>query len=547
VLLGLALVAFIASRVMAASRNIVFWDEFDTVLGFVLRLDSAAGWRELAGQFFALESEHRTVTSRLIVATLFRATGTVNFHVLCALGNAFLVGLCVLLVAARSGGGRRARLAAALGLGLFHLGHYEPFLWSGASMDHFLVLLLAGAACVALEVRTRLAGAGAVLLATLATFTLAHGCLVWIAGAGALWQLGRARLLRLWLAGAAVALGGFFSSFHIEASHRLGEFSPALLGKLLHYWLVLLGGPLTLSAADAAPWGGAALLAVLAALLVRGAWRREPALVALTLFAVGSLALVAFGRLAVAGPRPESRYLVLASLAWSLTAFLALEPWAGAARRRWIIAPVLTALAGFNLAANVAAAPLAETFLVSRDYAAVRFKQFGEEGHAGGFQLHPDRERAKAILAQTSARGIYRLPRLCEERAMPEAAPNAALVTYVTDLTADARAVGFEGWAMLPDHRSFDGEIHVVLRSERSTLVFSTLGVARPDVARAFHQPLWHYCGYNFVVGRSRLPAEKFQIGLMLVHAGHADLKMTDRWIDLRALPPTAVRLASAR
>jgi hypothetical protein len=255
----------------------------------------------------------------------------------------------------------------------------------------------------------------------------------------------------------------------------------------------------------------------------------------MAVFAVGSLALVAFGRFAIAGPRIESRYLVLGSLAWSLTAFVLLAQWTNPLRPYRLLLACLPALIGFNLAANAHAAPFAETFLISRDYAAVRYKQFGEEGHAGGFQLHPRLQTAKEVLAQTSARGIYRLPRFCEVCTVDAPQPNSAMVTYVTDLTATTRAVGFEGWAMIPDRLSKRGQIHVVLRSEKSFLVFSTLSMPRPDVAKAFGQPGWRECGYNFVTARKHLPPEKFQIGLLITEGTRTEMKMTDQQLDLTA------------
>src|SRR5262249_30538135 len=98
-LLAVVPITYIVVRIVAASRNIAFWDEFDSVLALLLRLDSGMGWREFVARIFALDSEHRTVTSRLIVAAGFGLTGSVNFNVICAIGNFALVALCALLVA----------------------------------------------------------------------------------------------------------------------------------------------------------------------------------------------------------------------------------------------------------------------------------------------------------------------------------------------------------------------------------------------------------------------------------------------------------------
>src|SRR5215207_7549066 len=87
VILAAIPVVYIAAQVVACSRNIVFWDEFDTALDLILRIDAGADWRELATRFFAVNNEHRTVTSRLMFAASYWLTGTVNFHIIGAIGN----------------------------------------------------------------------------------------------------------------------------------------------------------------------------------------------------------------------------------------------------------------------------------------------------------------------------------------------------------------------------------------------------------------------------------------------------------------------------
>ena len=80
VLAAAAPVAYIASLAFGASRNIVFWDEFDTALDLILRLDAGADATEIFRRLFAVNNEHRMLTSRLLFAAGYWLTGTVNFH-----------------------------------------------------------------------------------------------------------------------------------------------------------------------------------------------------------------------------------------------------------------------------------------------------------------------------------------------------------------------------------------------------------------------------------------------------------------------------------
>ena len=302
---------------------------------------------------------------------------------------------------------------------------------------------------------------------------------------------------------------------------------------MVQFWLALLGGPLALGDRVNAPVLGIALLALLGWLGARGAMTRQPFVLALALFAVGSLAMIAFGRLGLAGDHIQSRYLVVASLAWSLAVVLALEVGSEAHRPYRLLIWCLPGLVAFNLASNVNTVERAETFLHSRDYPAIRYKQFGDDSNAGPFRLHPKPGTARNALSAATMHGIYKFPRFCFPREFTAPALNPKIVTYVADLTATRQAVGFEGWAMLPAQRSKRGTIHVVLRSAKTTLYFTTLSVPRPDVAKAFKEPLWHYCGYNFALSRHRLPDEDFQIGLLLADGNRTEYVMTDKWIRL--------------
>lgn len=81
VLAALAPVVFVAFYAMSASRNILYWDEIDTVIALLLKLDSGVGWRGFFNEIFAINNEHRMVTSRLMFATSWWLIGTVDFRV----------------------------------------------------------------------------------------------------------------------------------------------------------------------------------------------------------------------------------------------------------------------------------------------------------------------------------------------------------------------------------------------------------------------------------------------------------------------------------
>ena len=547
ILLAAVPVAYIATKVVISSRNIVFWDEFDTALDLILRINGGADWHELMQRFFAVNNEHRTVTSRLMFAASYWLTGTVNFHVIGAIGNLFLVGACATLIAAVRGCERRVRLGVVLAFILFQLEHFENFLWSGASIDHFQVVMLAVGAIAALARGSRRALLLAILLGLLATFTLAHGSLVWVVGAGLLWHQRRWNPLATWCACGVVVVATFLHGFEFNPGHHISDLGLKSAGHVAHYWLALLGGPLTLGDAGFAPLPGLVLLAGLGVLLAKGALAREPVAMTSAIFAVGALALVAFGRAEIAGAEINSRYLVLGGLAWALLIFMLLELGSDPQKPFRLLACVVPAMVAFNVSANLKFAPLAEGFIEVRDRAATGFKQYGEDGR-GISRLHPQEGHADALLKLAAERGVYHLPRVSHEATFPHPTENKHIITYIDELIVNDRAITAGGWAMLPGKVSKRGQVYLVLRSERTTLYYSTVTLQRPDVAAAYKEPRWRLSGFRAVVGRNRLPAEDFEVGVLIADGDKTEYLMTANRLHLApGKEAAAVRFLNAQ
>lgn len=549
VLLGWIIVAsipllYIGSQIAAASRNIVFWDEIDTALDLIIRINAGADWKELLGRFFAVNNEHRTVTSRLLYASSYWLTGTVNFHFIGAIGNAFIFGACALLVSAVQERASRLRLAVVLAFLIFQLEHFENFLWSGASIDHFQVVLLAISAIVAVARGTRPALALAGVMAVLATFTLTHGILTWPIGAIMLAHARRWRHLKGWIALATLALLGFFQGFEFNPGHHVTDLAWAHTLAVVRYWFALLGAAVTYGNAVSGQPLGLLLVGTLAFFGMRGTAQRYPVPFFTALFCIGALALVALGRTEIAPAQINSRYMILSALAWSMVLFMILERLTEPTRPFHMLAWMLPALAIFNVAANIKFAPLAEGFVEVRDRAASRFEQYGEDGR-GLHRLHPRDRHADILLKMAAERGIYRLPRFSQTASFPDAELSTKIVTHLDELITNSLGVTVGGWAMLPGELSKRGNVYLVLRSEKSQLIFSSITLQRPDVAKAYKEPRWRLSGFRSVI-TDRLPAENFAIGVLIESGGHAVFTMTPNRLRLDLPTPVAERLAGA-
>jgi len=526
-LLALVPVVFIAMQVAAASRDIVYWDEFDTVLDLMLRLDAGVSWHGFWERIFAINNEHRIVTSRLLFAASWWLTGSVDFRIINVIGDLFLVALCLVLIAAADTTERRVRLGVVLAALMFQLGHFENLFWAGASIDHFQVVMLAAGAIVLLARGTGGALGGAAVLAVLATFTLVHGIVIWPVGAFLLWRERRWRALAIWAAIAMAAVLAFFHGFEVNSGHRLANFDAKGLVHIVRYWLALAGAPVALGSVKFAPCAGALLIAAAGALAWRGGWRTERVMTGVLLYCLGALALIAIGRSEVAGGQLQSRYMVLSALAWAAVIFTGIEHATHPARPFRMLAMCLPALAAFNFSSDRRFAHDVESFVEGRDGAVLRYLQYGTAGR-DGFEMYPVPERANTLLKQAAARGIYWIPELCTRTEVKNPQPSARIQYFVDEMTADTRAIYISGWAAMPKHTSRRGEIYLVFRSAKNFLVYSTVAMSRPDVAAANENPAWRLSGFRLALTRWHLPPEEFQLGILFKDGKHSEFTMTE-------------------
>lgn len=536
-LVAVAPLLHVLQRTADARRNIVYWDEFDTALAPIIALEAGSSPGAFLAALFQVNNEHRMVTSRLLFAGSYWLTGTIDFSVLQWLGNATIVAACLLLVWSAGARPRQLKLGLLLALLVFQLEHYENFLWSGASIDHFQVILLAVAAVVALQSGQAAGfwvGLGAALLAT---FTLAHGLAVWPAGAALLWAAGRRREFAGWAACAALAAFLFLLGFEFNRAQHFAEFSLAGAGKIGRYWLALLGAVPGLGSNRIAPWCGGLLLAALAYGLARGAWRREPIAWALVLFVALAAGLIAVGRAEHSGGHVYSRYYILSAVAWALTLFLLIERHSHPRRPLAGLVFLLPGLLGFNVLANREFTDETDSWIICRDLAAVNFIQHGTDGH-GPFHLHPHAAHATALLRRSKSEQVYELGSVCPPVPFPPGARESNRISYfVEDIAATDTAVAIRGWAGIPDQSTPRGGNRLILRSERATHVFRTATAPRTDVPRVMQQPAWTNAGFHFAARVAELPPGDFQIGLLIQTGGRAEFIMTGHRLQIPSEP----------
>ena len=514
----------------STNRNVAYWDEIDTAVGLLLRLDSGRGIKDFVLQMLAITNEHRTVTSRLLFAGMHALTGEINFIWIGLIGNGFVVVASALLVLGVPGTESRIRLGVLLGFLLYHLGHYENFLWSGSSIDHFQVVALVVGSCVALRYPTRVNTGLAVVAALLATFTLAHGLMMWPVGAAMLARERRWRELAFWSGVALFAAIVFLAGFHVNPGHRIGASGLASLLAIFLYWLNVLGSPLAFGHVVLAQSLGAALVAFTLDRTARGAWERERNTLPILWFVLGAALLIAIGRADLNGDTVRTRYIILGGIGWSLVLLQAIERWRNPQRPYLILVCMLPALIAYNVAQHVRYRSDALTFIEHRDQAALRYRQHGKDGRAP-LMLHPQPEHSSRVLAQAAQHGVYHMPPLCERREFPRAKPSTRLTCYVDECSVNDNAIYIAGWVGLSHRAIRRGQIHLVLRSGETFLAFTTAQIRRPDVVQAHQNPAWEFSGFHAAVARARIPPGEYQVGLLVTGDRRPEFTMTERTV----------------
>mgnify|MGYP000399456858 CR=1 FL=1 len=536
--LAIAPAAFVAWQAFVLLRNIPMWDEFETVLKFLVSYESMASLWDAVGPILSLANEHCMVTSRLIVLTLFELTGEANFIHLAIIGNLSVLGVVILLVRQESNRLIRPLQAALTSLLIFQLQHHENFFSSYASIDHFLVVFLTTACLVWVVRGGALALWCAGLMASLAVFTLAHGVAVLAAAALVLAMQQRWRHLGGWMLGGLLTAGLF--AWRLSSADMV--LTPALnlegIGKIITYWLSLLGGvPALGSPVTAVPFGVLQLLLV-GWTTVQASWRKDPLLWGVAINAMLGSLLIAYGRADAVDVSPlSSRYMIQSAMAWSACLIMLLKlldspwrvlGWGGA---------LVVVVAAANVAATARFLPGARDFVQRRIDAA---RQYDLIQSLDGMKapIFPRGRDADAILASAASRGVFQLePRRSTESAVDVPLKEQALLYHLDRVAVSRRNLHVRGWMVTPDRMPSDLRPHLLLRNGDQRFLFRGRREFRPDVVRALSRPDAERSGFYFVIPLHKLPSAELAVALALKGKKRGVFSNTDHRVTI---PETA-------
>lgn len=255
--------------------NVPFADDIFDVVKVVSDVLTADDRDSAIRVLYAQHNDHRTIASRLVYLGSYGVLGELDFRVLTFLANLALPLLVLFFYLVLRGHTARYLIILPVALILFQLRAYGIMLWSMAAFAYFYVFLYGCYSLYFLHKVSPARFALAVLLAILATFTLASGQLIWLLGFVSLLYQAAVRKS----ASYGYLIGWSILAFLAWQLWRIGLATPntplamvdrvlADPGYYLLYTLTLMGNTVTeQSVALAAGTGGVMLVTFLALLL----------------------------------------------------------------------------------------------------------------------------------------------------------------------------------------------------------------------------------------------------------------------------------------
>ncbi len=268
----LAVAGFYFTYLYQHAINVPLADDIYDILRPLVEASNTENITVALQSLYEQHTDHRTIASRLVYGAIYLATGEVNFRTLNFVANLALPLLLLALYLMSAGSPRRLLVLLPAALLLLQLRAYGITFWAMSSFAYFYVFVYGFFCLLFLHNTDRRRFCFALVMATLASFTLASGQLIWLVG---LVSLAQQSLLRrslsphylLWWLLSAIAV---LLLWRVEQVARI---SPVILlqnffSDLGHsglYTLTLLGNFISESSVAVAAAAGGLMLVILCA------------------------------------------------------------------------------------------------------------------------------------------------------------------------------------------------------------------------------------------------------------------------------------------
>jgi hypothetical protein len=390
--------------------NVPYQDDIFDVLQVLTRVLQATDLQQAFGILFDNYNEHRTLASRLVYYLVYLVTGEANFRTLVFLSNLSLVAQLYMLYLAMGKRYRSLWLLLPAALILLQPRAYGLYSISMGAFAYMFVYLYGFASLLCLRDVTALRFLAALAFATLGTFTLASGQLIWLVGLASLLQQAfvqrRCSLAYAlcWLACAVLVLVSWRIGY--ETSNTLAVVFTAMLDSPLHhlaFLFTLMGAAVTNASVVFASMTGCVLFA---AVIYWSFRNRSSADISLELFAwyvVLTMVAITVGRALVVTPdyALESRLSFPSELLLAVVVLMCVSRISNP-RRQMGISALVVLVAGIYWLTS---------FRIYPAYMQEEFEDRVADYNAGNYWvIYFPVEETNNIVAEAIALGIYRPP-----------------------------------------------------------------------------------------------------------------------------------------
>lgn len=555
--LPLVQVAWLLWFIWERTSRVPYWDEWETIS---LVAKAKTGQLQFL-DFWQLHNEHRILVPRLIDLALIEVTRwnrqiEMTFDLLLASMTFALLVLCI----RKTVGGTDASLLLLVPVSLLFFSFSQSEDWFAPFQIQFYLTTFGVVVCMwgfsFSQTRTR-AFVIAALGALIASYSSAHGLIVWVAFFPLVWLLGR-RYAAAWAAIALAVIGPYLVGFHSAES----SFHPL---SIVSYVFAYLGAPVASADVMRSQVFGVVSLTVLVLDLVLYVNRtRGITSIAtwecLALFILGSAGITAWGRASFGVAQAlASRYQAFSLLWWIalvVVGWLTVRQlWTEAVRRHqghtfsWprlviganaglalfmLIGTVTTAQTGYEAAA-------ASQAVLRANESCIRAYATAPDSCLELYYPIPSllvtrssylaRERLNIFAGSGPPQLLASPPTFPRHLRLLQATTLVAVDTVAGQIVGQAhgvplvvqrwRPIDIAGWAIDARSRLTAGAVFVLVDGRRS---FSAqYGWQRPDVAKALGVPSYAGSGYNSMIPAGALQDGTHRLQIRVVtHDGRA-------------------------
>jgi len=218
-LIALTPIVIFFGMVWKYALNIPFLDDYDAVLGFLVKYFDASTLAQKFHLIFAQHNEHRIVFNKLIELAQIYAHGVTDFRQLIFIGNIGLIGIFAVLYFSLGRIKNQILVFIPVSFLLFQPQYWENIHWAMASLQNFHVLFFAFISIFLVSKREKSFFSLGIIFAVLATFTQGNGMFVFPVGVAILLYQKRYNSLLIWIFTMIICVGFYFRNYIQPAQH----------------------------------------------------------------------------------------------------------------------------------------------------------------------------------------------------------------------------------------------------------------------------------------------------------------------------------------